>query len=91
MSAAFTARMRRDTCGYKLTWLQSGSSITGVQLTANRNSCSQQIPVTFPTGNKPSSLPAGSRVEQIGNDPYTVWVKLSGQPITMTLTTPIPW
>lgn len=91
MSASFAARMARDSCGYKLTWIQSGSSITGVQVTANGNSCSQPIPVTFPTGNKPSSIPTGATTEQLGNDPYTVWVKLSGQPVTMTLATAISW
>lgn len=91
MSAAFAARMARDSCGYKLTWLQSGSQITGVQVTANGNSCTSPIPVTFPTGNKPSSLPAGATTEQRGNDPYTVWVKLSGAPVTMDLATPISW
>ena len=91
MSASFAARMGRDSCGYKLTWLQSASKITGVQVTANGNSCSQPIPVTFPTAHKPSSLPAGATTEQRGNDPYTVWVKLSGQPITMNLAAPIPW
>lgn len=91
MSASFAARMARDSCGYKLTWLQSNSKITGVEVTANGNSCPSPVPVTFPTGNKPSSLPAGATTEQLGNDPYTVWVKLSGQPVTMTLATPISW
>lgn len=91
MSASFAARQARDSCGYKLTWLQSSTGITGVQVTANGNSCASPIPVTFPVGNKPSSLPAGATTEQLGNDPYTVWVRLSGQPITMTLTTPIPF
>jgi len=91
MSAAFAARMARDSCGYKLTWVQSGTSITGVQVTANGNTCSQPIPVTFPTGNKPSSIPAGATTEQLGNDPYTVWVKLTGSAVTMNLATPISW
>lgn len=91
MSAAFAARMARDQCGYKLTWLQSGSKITGVQVTAKGNTCSSPIPVTFPTGHKPSSTPPGVTTEQVGNDPYTVWVPLSGQSVTMTLSTPISW
>jgi hypothetical protein len=89
MSASFAARMARDSCAYKLTWLQSGTSITGVQVTANGNTCVSPIPVTFPTTNKPSSTPAGATTEQRGNDPYTVWVKLTGSPVTMTLSTPI--
>lgn len=91
MSASFAARMARDSCAYKLTWLQSASKITGVQVTANGNTCSSPIPVTFPTSNKPSSLPTGASTEQLGNDPYTVWVRLTGQPVTMTLATPISW
>lgn len=91
MSAAFGARRARDACAYKLTWLQSGNSITGVQVTANGNTCASPIPITFPTSNRPSSLPAGATAEQVGNDPYTVWVRMTGQPVTMNLGTPISW
>ena len=91
MSAGFASRIARDSCNYKLTWLQSGSSVTGVELTADGNTCAEPIPVTFPNNNRPDRLPAGARTEQRGNDPFTVWVSLSGQAISMNLATPISW
>ena len=91
MSSGFAARMARDACNPKLSWTQSGTSITGVTVTANGNTCGTTIPVTFPNANKPTSLPAGATAEQKGNDPYTVWVKLSGSPVTMTMGTPLAW
>lgn len=91
MSASFLARFKRDACKYKLSFIQSGTSITGVQVSSETNSCSEPIPVTFPTANKPTTTPAGATTEQVGNDPYTVWVKLTGAPVTITLATPLAW
>lgn len=87
MSEAFAARAARDACGYSLTWITEGKEITGVSVSATDNSCGSPIPVTFP------SAPAntqGFQTEQVGNDPLTVWVELSGSPVTFDLETPIP-
>lgn len=84
----FTARMARDQCGYGLTYSYANSKITSITLTANGNKCSSLVPVTFPTNAKPTNT-QGFTTEQIGNDPYTVWVSLKGTPVTFTLATPI--
>lgn len=88
MSDTFTARMGRDACGYGLTWAFDNQQITGVTITATGNTCSYPIPVTFPVA--PTST-QGFTTEQVGNDPLTVWVQLSGSPVTFTLSTPIAW
>jgi hypothetical protein len=86
MSAQFLSRYNRDACGYSLSYTTNSGKITAVTVSANGNTCSEAIPVTFP------SLPSntqGFTVEQLGSDPATVWVKLSGSPVTFTLSTPI--
>jgi hypothetical protein len=87
MSAAFAARAARDTCGYSLTYTTNSNQVTGVTVSANGNSCSSPIPVTFPVA--PTST-QGFQTEQVGGDPLTVWVTLSGTPVSFTLSNPIP-
>ncbi|KAJ5566100.1 hypothetical protein N7535_007738 [Penicillium sp. DV-2018c] len=87
MSAGFLARYNRDKCGYALKYVTNDKKITGVTVSANGNTCSEAIPVTFPVA--PTST-QGFATEQLGADPLTVWVKLSGSPVTFTLSTPIP-
>jgi hypothetical protein len=86
----FTNRMARDKCAPNLAYIYSadGKSITGVTVTATGNTCSVQIPVTFP-GPATSSSTVGVTREKVGSDPLTIWIKLSGAPVTYTLTTPI--
>lgn len=92
MSAAFLARFQRDACKYKMTYLQTNATIKGVQVSAETdNNCASPIPITFPTANKPTALPAGATSEQIGNDPYTIWLKLTGAPVTINLGAPLSW
>ncbi|XHG09471.1 hypothetical protein AWENTII_012527 [Aspergillus wentii] len=86
MSAAFLARYTRDACGYALSYATSNQKITGVTVSATGNTCSTPIPVTFPVA--PTST-QGFTTEQLGSDPLTVWVTLSGSPVTFTLSTPI--
>lgn len=86
MSAQFLARYNRDACGYSLSYTTNNGKITAVTVSATGNTCSETIPVTFPTA--PSNT-QGFTTEQLGSDPTTVWVKLSGSPVTFTLSTPI--
>ncbi|KAJ5198257.1 extracellular serine-rich protein [Penicillium cinerascens] len=86
MSAAFLARFNRDKCGYTLSYTTADQKITAVTVSATGNTCSEPIPVTFPVA--PSST-HGFTTEQLGSDPLTVWVQLSGSPVTFTLATPI--
>lgn len=62
-------------------------SITAVTVTANGDSCDAPIPVTFPSTVGDSK---GFKVEKIGSDPQTVWIQLSGAPVTLALSQPIP-
>jgi hypothetical protein len=86
MSDAFLQRYRRDQCGYALSYVLDNNAITGVTLTANGNTCDAAIPITFPTA--PSNT-HGFTTEQLGSDPVTVWVQLSGSPVTFPLSSPI--
>ncbi|QKX57460.1 uncharacterized protein TRUGW13939_04573 [Talaromyces rugulosus] len=86
MSAQFAERMARDACGYRLSYTISDNKITGVTVTANNNTCSTPVPVTFPVA--PTST-NGYTTEQVGDDPLTVWVPLSGSPVSFTLSTAI--
>ena len=64
------------------------TEITGFTVGCTNNTCPAPIPVTIPFGNVTDLQ--GSTVEQIGNDPMTIWVTLSGKPVTFTLTQPVP-
>jgi hypothetical protein len=87
MSANFTARAARDACGYSISWTVDADQITGVTVSSdNKNTCDHPIPVTFPVS--PTST-LDFQTEQIGHDPLTVWVSLTGDPVSMTLSTPI--
>lgn len=87
MSAAFLDRYTRDSCNYALSYSVSDGSITSVTVSADGNTCKVPIPVTFPVA--PSDT-KGFNVEQRGNDPQTLWVQLSGSPVTLSLSEPIP-
>lgn len=91
VAAAFMNRMARDQCGYNITWNTAADqkTITGFSVgCGNGNKCSVPIPVTIPSGNSITNV-GSFKTEQIGNDPLTLWVTLSGAAKTFTLTTPI--
>lgn len=64
-----------------------GLSITEVTVTANDNTCTVPIPVTFPVAATTTS--SGTTTEQLGNDPLTIWATLSGSAVTFQLSEPI--
>lgn len=82
LAVAFRNRQARDACGYQMSWNVSGRKITGVTVSSSSNSCSVPIPLTVP-GTVTDTQ--GFTTEQVGFDPLTIWVKLSGQPVTFTL------
>jgi len=86
MSAQFLDRYNRDACGYSLSYTIANKKITGVTVSATDSSCNSPIPVTFPTAPADTK---GFTTEKIGNDPTTVWVQLSGSPVSFTLSSPI--
>ena len=79
LTTTFTNRQTRDGCQPRLTWAKSGNLITGAVLTANGNTCSAPIPVTIPYGVVTDAQ--GFPTEQVGSDPQTIWVQLSGSPV----------
>ncbi|KAA8645896.1 hypothetical protein EYZ11_003589 [Aspergillus tanneri] len=87
MSDNFLSRYTRDRCNYSLQYAIANHQIGGVTVSAKDNTCSVPIPVTFPVA--PTNT-QGFATEQLGSDPLTVWVKLSGSPVTFTLSKPIP-
>jgi hypothetical protein len=98
ISTAFKDRMTRDLCQPNLRWqvtnIGEETVISGFEVIAIGNSCSVPIPVTLQAGTVKNL--SGSTTEQIGNDPVTLWVSLSGSTITYDLTDPIslnatPW
>jgi len=80
--------MARDQCNYVLTWARdtTAQTITAVTVTAADNTCTVPIPVTVP-GTMVDQQ--GFRGEKIGNDPLTIWVRLTGTPVVLTLGTPV--
>jgi len=86
LAKSFKARQGRDACNYGMSWTTTNNKITGVTVTANGNTCAEVIPITVP-GTVTNTQ--GFTTEKIGNDPLTIWVKLSGATKSFTLTTPI--
>ncbi|KAE8446471.1 hypothetical protein EG329_011934 [Mollisiaceae sp. DMI_Dod_QoI] len=86
LAASFAQRMARDNCNYTLTYtLDSTARMT---LSNPSNTCSAPIPITVP-----SPLKSTRRMvtEQLGGDPLTVWVPLTGSAQVFELVTPIAW
>jgi hypothetical protein len=84
----FMNRMTLDACKPNLSYTYSanGTSITGVTVTTNGNTCSVPVPVTFP-GTATTSGSATS--DKVGSEPLIMWATLSGSPVSFTLGTPI--
>lgn len=85
LATTFTNRQTRDACAPQLTWVRTGSQITGATISANGNFCPVPIPFTLPNGVTTNAQ--GFQTEQIGNDPLTIWVALQGAPVTFTFNT----
>ncbi|KAG9234920.1 hypothetical protein BJ875DRAFT_504369 [Amylocarpus encephaloides] len=84
LAVQFENRMAQDACKPLLTYHLSAdeTSISSVTVTAgSTNTCPVPIPVTFPVG---VATPAGSTSEQLGSDPLTVWVKMSGSAVEIS-------
>lgn len=89
LAASFLARYTKDSCLPNLSWTIDTvtEEITGVTVSATGNVCTSPIPVTVPG---PVTDTRGATSEQVGDDPLTLWVSLSGSPVSFTLVTPIP-
>ncbi|CAO2657843.1 Nn.00g071030.m01.CDS01 [Neocucurbitaria sp. VM-36] len=78
LAQAFLNRQTRDLCRPSMTWTTSanGASIESVNVyTAGGNSCKTTIPITVPAA---VSSTTGATKEQLGTDPLTLWVTMSG-------------
>lgn len=76
--------MTRDACKPKMSWDTNPTTgqITAVTVTTTRNTCSVPIPLTVPASVTDTQ---GHTTEQIGHDPLTIWVTMSGKAVTFTL------
>jgi hypothetical protein len=81
-------RKTRDECRPSLAYQLSDDrkSITGVNVSAANSKCSTSIAVTFPG---PVASSTSATKEQVGKDPLTLWVSLSGSAKTYGLSSPI--
>ncbi|KAE9978646.1 hypothetical protein Vi05172_g3830 [Venturia inaequalis] len=91
LGVAFVNRMTRDQCSpyLVLNHSEDGGSVVSVTVNTNinGNKCSTPLPITVPNG--VGAIPKGATREQVGSDPLTVWVKLTGQPVTIQLNPPM--
>lgn len=88
LAHTFLSRQARDLCRPSLTWSTSanGASIESINVyTADGNTCKTPIPITVPV--VPSNT-TGATKEQIGSDPLTLWVTMSGVSRSYSFTTP---
>jgi len=90
IAATFARRMQRDNCNYGMTYQlnPNASTITGILVTADNNTCATSIPITVPG---PVTGPSGFVTEHLTGDPLTIWVNLNGAPVFLTLKDPIAW
>ena len=86
IAASFKARMIRDSCNPNIAMVVKNGQITGFQVTTTGNTCGTVVPVTVP-GSVTSTQ--GFNTEQLGNDPLTIRVQMSGSPVTFSLTSSI--
>jgi hypothetical protein len=88
IAQSFNERMLRDACSPYIQVITESSASAVMQITGFRvgaetgNSCEVFVPITVPGKLKDTQ---GWRVEQLGTDPLTVWVKLDGTMIDFEL------
>ncbi|KAK6518147.1 hypothetical protein TWF506_005307 [Arthrobotrys conoides] len=87
IATSYKNRYQRDQCYAQISQGISQGKVVSVTITTQDDTCPVEVAVTVPGGVKEAG--SNIRVEQIGNDLPTVWVKLNGQPITLTLKTPL--
>ena len=78
LAQQFINRQTRDLCRPSLTWTTSanGANIESVNVyTAGGNKCGTTIPITVPGA---VASTTGATKEQLGSDPLTLWVTMSG-------------
>ncbi|EFY97716.1 hypothetical protein X797_002917 [Metarhizium robertsii] len=91
LATYFLNRMALDACQPKSSYTYSadGKTITRVTVTANGNTCSAPVPVTFPGGIATTTLLGPLKSTKVGSEPPILWVTLSGRPVEILLWTPV--
>lgn len=90
LAQAFLNRQTRDLCRPSLTYTTTadGKSIDSISVyTAGGNKCGTTIPITLPAA---VSSTTGATKEQLGTDPLTLWVTMSGASRTYKFSKAIP-
>jgi len=86
----FLERYELEQCGHESRLVIENDKVVGISVKATKGSCT--VPITVPVNVKSSSLPSDAKLEQVGNDPLTVWVPLKkGETKTIELDQTIPW
>jgi hypothetical protein len=88
LAQAFLNRQTRDLCRPSMTYTTSadGANIESINVyTAGGNNCKTPIPITVPVA---TSTTTGATKEQLGSDPLTLWVTMSGASRNYKFTTP---
>jgi hypothetical protein len=78
LAQVFLNRQTRDLCRPSMTWTTSakGDEIETINIyTGTGNRCGTPIPITVPSGVASNT---GATNEQLGSDPLTLWVTMSG-------------
>ena len=92
IAASFASRMALDNCSPNVALVYGSSNttktITGVTVTTTNNVCGVEVPVTLP-GPVIATQSRVGRSEQVGSDPLTIWLTMSGSPVSLRLATPI--
>lgn len=87
IAKTFLDREARDSCSPSLvySYAADGKTISGATLsTANGNTCSVPVPVTFP-GTASVSGGGSATSDSVGSEPLIMWATMSGQPVTFSL------
>ncbi|PSR76994.1 hypothetical protein BD289DRAFT_378234 [Coniella lustricola] len=81
----FVNKMTLDACNPNLVYNYSddGKTITSVTVTANSNTCSVPVPVTFPGTATPSV--SGGTTDKNGTEPLIYYTPMTGSAVTYTL------
>ncbi|KAK6358154.1 hypothetical protein TWF730_007508 [Orbilia blumenaviensis] len=87
IATAFKNRYVRDLCNIQVSQGISDGQVVSITITTPSNACDVEAAVTVPGGVKETG--SNIRTEKIGNDLPTIWVKLNGGAVTLTLNTPV--
>jgi len=87
---SFIKRAEIEACGQDVKLINKDNKIVSISVSATKGDCT--LPVTVPGSVNESSLPSGATLEQVGNDPLTVWIPLKkGETKVIELSEGVDW